>query len=142
MEQAWNNLSLDGLPHQSLFPGVEFVRVEGAQAQFSHAWFKKGTNVPSATDPTHHHNTEEIVYVVRGALRMRVGEAQEQVILSAGDVIVLPANVPHGGEAIEDTETFAVNSPPRSDHAAAKLAVEGGGPGDGSASGTSNGPTD
>lgn len=118
MEMPFTVETLDGQSRKSLFSGVEFVRVAGEGAQLSHAWFTRGAVLPSPSQRTHQHDTEEMLYVRRGALRLWWGDgADESCIVRAGQVIVIPNNVPHGGEVLEDAETFGVNCPPRTDHA-------------------------
>lgn len=38
-----------------------------------------------------------------------------EVVLAAGDVVYIPANVPHEAEALEATVSLDVFSPPRQD---------------------------
>ena len=62
--------------------------------------------------PTHAHDNEQIVLVLRGRLRLHVGTDEREVILSDDEAYVLPANVPHRAEALEDCEVFDLFSPP------------------------------
>jgi quercetin dioxygenase-like cupin family protein len=50
--------------------------------------------------PWHTHSAEEVVYVVKG--QAQAGIADERVDLSAGDVALIPAHVPHGLENTGD----------------------------------------
>jgi quercetin dioxygenase-like cupin family protein len=66
--------------------------------------------------PVHHHDNEQITYITSGALKFRLGEAQlEEVIVRAGEVLVIPSNTPHSAEALEDTIDIDIFSPPRQD---------------------------
>ena len=66
--------------------------------------------------PQHAHVHEQVSYVLDGHLRLSVGEDGAEVYdLRAGDVVVLPSNVPHAAIAIEDTTVLDVFSPPRED---------------------------
>ena len=69
--------------------------------------------------PQHAHVHEQLTCVLEGCLRLRIGgdsvEGGESHDLRAGDVIVLPSNVPHAAEALEDTRVLDVFSPPRED---------------------------
>lgn len=66
--------------------------------------------------PAHAHVHEQMTYVLAGWLHLRVGDdGTESYDLRAGDVIVLPSNVPHAAEALEDTLVVDVFSPPRED---------------------------
>jgi quercetin dioxygenase-like cupin family protein len=66
-----------------------------------------------AVVPEHEHPNEQIATVVEGRLRFGV-DGQEHVV-SAGESIALPANVPHDAEALEDSVVFDAFSPPRED---------------------------
>jgi quercetin dioxygenase-like cupin family protein len=57
----------------------------------------KGTGA----DP-HRHPNEQIIYVLRGKLRARVGE--DERILEPGDVAHIPPNVVHEIRAVESSE--------------------------------------
>lgn len=64
----------------------------------------------------HSHDAEQITFVVSGALRLKLGESGEEVVdVRAGEVLVIPSNVPHGAEALEDTLDMDFFSPPRQD---------------------------
>jgi quercetin dioxygenase-like cupin family protein len=67
------------------------------------------------TVPTHSHPNEQITYIISGALKFLIGEEQTEKIVRAGEVLVIPANVPHAAEALEDTLDLDVFSPPRED---------------------------
>ena len=72
---------------------------------------KKGDEVPR-----HSHHNEQITYVVTGKLRLLLGEhGEREVVLGAGEVLVIPPNLPHAAVALEDTLDIDVFSPPRDD---------------------------
>jgi quercetin dioxygenase-like cupin family protein len=70
---------------------------------------KKGASVP-----LHHHEAEQILLVLKGRLRGTTGKASE--LVGPGGIWIVPANVPHGVEYVEDTEAIEVVSPPRLDN--------------------------
>jgi quercetin dioxygenase-like cupin family protein len=85
--------------------------VTGERMMLAHVYLKKGCIVPR-----HQHENEQITYVLEGALRLWVGEEPgEAVDVRAGEVLVIPPNVPHMAEALEDTLDLDVFSPPRQD---------------------------
>jgi quercetin dioxygenase-like cupin family protein len=51
--------------------------------------------------PQHHHVNEQITFILKGAMRLMLG--QEEFIVRAGEVVIIPPNLPHSGEAFEDT---------------------------------------
>jgi quercetin dioxygenase-like cupin family protein len=63
--------------------------------------------------PTHQHESEQITYILEGVLKFQF-EGQE-VTLRKGDVLVIPSNVPHSAEALEDTQDLELFSPIRMD---------------------------
>lgn len=66
--------------------------------------------------PAHRHHNEQITYMISGSLRFLFGEEQdEEVILRAGEVLIIPSDLLHSAEALEDTFELDVFNPPRED---------------------------
>jgi len=85
--------------------------ITGERVMLAHVYLKKGCIVPK-----HSHENEQITYILEGALRFKLGEDQkEEVVVSAGEVLHIPSNLPHEAEAVEDTLDVDVFSPPRAD---------------------------
>jgi quercetin dioxygenase-like cupin family protein len=63
--------------------------------------------------PEHSHENEQIATVVVGRLRFQLGN--EEAIVAAGESVVIPGNVPHRVEALEDSVVFDVFAPRRED---------------------------
>jgi quercetin dioxygenase-like cupin family protein len=63
--------------------------------------------------PLHHHENEQISSVLTGALRFEI-EGKE-LVLGAGEVLLIPSNVPHRVVALEDSLALDVFSPVRTD---------------------------
>ncbi len=82
--------------------------VNGKKAMLARIFFKKGALVP-----THQHDSEQITYILEGALLFRL-EGKE-VTVGKGQVLLIPSNVPHSAEALEDTVDLDVFSPIRQD---------------------------
>ena len=54
--------------------------------------------------------------MVEGALKFWFGDdGKQEVVVSAGEVVVIPSNLPHRAEALHDTVEFDIFSPPRQD---------------------------
>jgi quercetin dioxygenase-like cupin family protein len=70
--------------------------------------FKKG-----ALAARHSHPHEQIVVMVRGRLRLVVGD--DETVMGPDDIVVIPPQVPHAAEALEDTVVIDIFSPPRED---------------------------
>ena len=72
---------------------------------------KKGCIVP-----LHSHVNEQLTYILEGALKFWIGDDESQeLIVSAGEVLHIPSNVPHKAEALEDTVDLDIFHPPRAD---------------------------
>lgn len=84
---------------------LERRRVMGAQAMVSHVTLEKGCIVPR-----HAHANEQFCMVISGALRFGLDDGP--VVVRAGEVLLLPADVPHSAEALEDSVVMDVFSPP------------------------------
>ena len=82
--------------------------VTGEKAMLAQIFLKKGALVP-----THQHESEQISYILEGALLFRL-EGKE-VTVGKGQVLLIPSNVPHSAEALEDTLDLDVFSPIRQD---------------------------
>jgi quercetin dioxygenase-like cupin family protein len=77
----------------------------------AHVYLKKGCIVPA-----HSHENEQLTYVLEGALRFWLGEdGSEELVVRGGEVLVIPANLRHKAEALEDTLDVDVFCPPRQD---------------------------
>lgn len=96
-------------PREDLMAGVQRRFLYGEKAMLAQIWLKKGTTVPR-----HVHPAEQLSFIVEGALRLRLGDDLSEVHdVRAGEVLVIPANVPHEAVALEDTYDLDVFSPPR-----------------------------
>jgi len=85
--------------------------ITSQRIMFGEIGFKKGDAVPR-----HAHESEQFTYVVEGALKFWFGDDdRDEVVVAAGEVVVIPANLPHRAEALEDTVEFDIFNPPRRD---------------------------
>ena len=82
--------------------------ITGEKAMLAQVFLKKGAVVPE-----HQHESEQITYIVEGALKFEL-EGKE-VIVRAGEVLHIPSNVPHRAVALEDTLDVDIFSPIRTD---------------------------
>lgn len=99
------------LPTDSPMPLLERRRIIGDKAMLSQVLLRKGCFVP-----THAHANEQFACVMSGRLRFGLGAdgspQRREVTVGAGEVMYLPANLPHSAEALEDTLVLDVFSPP------------------------------
>jgi quercetin dioxygenase-like cupin family protein len=82
--------------------------ISGDKAMVSQVFLKKGAVVPE-----HHHESEQLTYIMDGALKFEL-EGRE-VIVRKGEVLRIPSNVPHRAVALEDTLDLDIFSPIRTD---------------------------
>lgn len=69
-----------------------------------------------AVVPKHSHENEQITWILEGALRFSLGEdGAEEVVVRAGEVLVIPSHLPHAAVALEDTLDVDIFCPPRQD---------------------------
>ncbi|HEX5215811.1 MAG TPA: cupin domain-containing protein [Vicinamibacterales bacterium] len=102
----WNDMAKE--PVNAL---LERRLITGTRMMLAHVYIKKGCIVP-----LHSHDNEQLTYILEGALRFWIGDEQaEPFLVSAGEVLVIPPNVPHKAEAVEDTLDVDIFCPPRQD---------------------------
>jgi quercetin dioxygenase-like cupin family protein len=82
--------------------------ISGENATVSQLMLKKG-----ATVPRHSHMNEQYSWIISGALKF-VFEDRE-ILVGEGEVLVIPANVPHSAVALEDTVDVDIFAPRRED---------------------------
>jgi quercetin dioxygenase-like cupin family protein len=82
--------------------------VAGAHQMLAQTYLKQGALVPM-----HAHPSEQMTYVLQGALKFRV--EGEEIIVREGEVLHIPANARHQAEALDDTFQLDIYSPPRED---------------------------
>jgi quercetin dioxygenase-like cupin family protein len=82
--------------------------ISGEKAMVAQVFIAKGGLVPE-----HHHESEQITYILEGALRFEI--EGKQIVVSAGQVLRIPSNVPHRAVALEDTLDLDIFSPIRHD---------------------------
>jgi len=82
--------------------------IAGEKAMVAQVFLKKDAVVPE-----HHHESEQITYILEGALKFEL-EGRE-VVVHKGKVLHIPSNVPHRAVALEDTLDLDIFSPLRED---------------------------
>ncbi len=101
----------DDMPVETVTPMLGRRLITGERMMLSHVYIKKGGIVP-----LHHHDNEQLTYVLEGALKFWIGsEDGQEIVVHAGEVLVIPSNVPHKAEALEDTLDVDIFCPPRQD---------------------------
>ena len=101
----------EDMPRERVSESLERRLITGDRMMLAHVYLEKGCIVPR-----HSHENEQLTYILEGALRFWIGEdGEEEVVVRSGEVLVIPSNVVHMAEAIEDTLDVDIFSPPRQD---------------------------
>jgi len=82
--------------------------VTGDKAMVAQVFIAKGGVVPE-----HYHESEQISYIIEGSLEFEL--EGRTIVVSAGQVLRIPSNVPHRAVALEDTLDLDIFSPIRTD---------------------------
>jgi unsaturated pyranuronate lyase len=82
--------------------------VNGENATVARLMLARGAVVPR-----HSHVSEQYSLIFSGALKFIFDD--REVLVKAGEVLYIPANVPHSAVAMEDTEDLDFFSPRRED---------------------------
>ncbi|MFZ0941100.1 MAG: cupin domain-containing protein [Candidatus Sulfotelmatobacter sp.] len=96
------------IPLEDLNPLLQRQFVVGQEIMLARVLLKKGCIVPE-----HSHHNEQLTYILDGALKFWIDG--KEIVVHAGEVLCIPANMPHKAEALEDTVDLDVFTPPRAD---------------------------
>ena len=96
------------IPVEQMTPLVTRQVIHAASITIARIGLSKGGVVP-----THSHVNEQVMNIISGALKVILDGAE--TTLRAGHSLVIPPNVPHSVEAVEDTVAVDVFSPARED---------------------------
>ena len=102
------HIRLQDMPVEHLNPLMDRQFVAGERTMLARIILRKGSIVPQ-----HSHDNEQITYVLEGALKFVI-EGKELIVRS-GEILVIPSNMPHSAEALEDTVDLDIFCPPRED---------------------------
>ena len=101
----------DSMKKERVSDMLERRLITGDRMMLAHVYLKKGCIVPK-----HSHENEQLTYILEGALKFWIGEdGAEEITVHPGEVLLIPSNVPHKAEALEETLDVDVFSPPRQD---------------------------
>jgi quercetin dioxygenase-like cupin family protein len=102
------HVSLKDMPTEHLNPLLDRQFVAGEKSMLARLKLRAGCIVP-----LHSHENEQITYILEGALKFSL--QGKEIVVRAGEILVIPSNVPHSAEALEDTVDLDVFCPPRAD---------------------------
>lgn len=101
-------LPWETVPLETMSDLISRKIISGEKAMVAQVFLKKDAVVPE-----HFHESEQITYILKGALKFDI-EGRE-VVVRAGEVLHIPSNVPHRAVALEDTLDLDIFSPIRTD---------------------------
>jgi quercetin dioxygenase-like cupin family protein len=99
----WDEIALDKVTEM-----LSRKVVSGEREMLVQVYVKRGCLVPR-----HAHTSEQMTYVLQGALKFHVGN--EEITVREGEVIHIPSGVEHQAEALDDTFELDVFSPIRAE---------------------------
>lgn len=99
----WDEIALEKITEM-----ISQKIVAGEREMLAQIYLKRGALVPM-----HSHESEQMTYILQGALKVIVGG--EVVTVREGEVLHVPSWISHQAEALEDTFELDVFSPVRQD---------------------------
>jgi quercetin dioxygenase-like cupin family protein len=100
--------SWDDVPLEQMSDVISRRVFHGEKGMVAQVYLKK-----DAVVPLHHHESEQITYILEGALKFEL--QGREVTVRKGEVLMIPSNVPHRAVALEDTLDLDVFAPIRHD---------------------------
>jgi quercetin dioxygenase-like cupin family protein len=102
-KSSWKTIEME-----KLTDNISRQMISGESATVSQLFLKKG-----ATVPRHSHVNEQYSWIISGSLNFIFDD--REVFVGAGEILIIPANVPHGAVALEDTLDVDIFTPRRED---------------------------
>src|SRR3954452_11176504 len=99
----WDELALEKVTEM-----ISRKIVSGEREMLAQIYLKRGALVPM-----HAHESEQMTYILQGALKFLIGG--EEITVREGEVLHIPSRMSHQAEALEDTLELDVFSPIRQD---------------------------
>jgi quercetin dioxygenase-like cupin family protein len=99
----WDEIALDKVTEM-----ISRKIVTGQREMVAQIYLKRGALVPM-----HKHESEQMTYILQGALKFLIDG--EDIIVRVGEVLHIPSWIPHQAEALEDTFEIDIFAPIRQD---------------------------
>ena len=99
----WDEIALEKITEM-----ISQKIIAGDREMLAQIYLKRGALVP-----VHAHESEQMTYILQGALKVTVG--RDEITVREGEVLHIPSGVLHQSEALEDTFELDVFSPVRQD---------------------------
>ena len=98
----------DEMPVEQMSPTIGRKMVVGEKVMMARVFLKKGAFVPE-----HKHESEQLTYILKGALEFQIDG--KTIVVRSGEVLTIPSWMPHSANALEDTDDLDIFSPLRQD---------------------------
>ena len=102
-KSSWKTLEIEKLNDK-----LSRQMISGENATISQLLLKQGAVVPR-----HSHVNEQYSWILSGALKFVFDD--REIVVSAGEILLIPADVPHSAVAMEDTVDVDIFAPRRED---------------------------
>ena len=106
--QDMEHYTWDEMEKEVLSDTIARKIITGEKAMVAQVFLAKGAIVPE-----HRHESEQITYILEGALQFEI--EGKQILVAKGQVLRIPSWVPHKAVALEDTLDLDIFSPIRQD---------------------------
>jgi quercetin dioxygenase-like cupin family protein len=93
---------------EQLNPVITRQMMSGEDATIGRILLSRGAVVPR-----HSHRSEQFTFILSGALKFTFDDGE--TVVRSGEILLIPAHVPHAAEALEDTVDFDFFAPRRDD---------------------------
>jgi quercetin dioxygenase-like cupin family protein len=100
---SWKSLEVEQLNDK-----LSRQMISGENATISQLMLKKGAVVPR-----HAHVNEQYSWIISGALKFVFDD--REILVGAGEILLIPANLAHSAVAMEDTVDVDIFAPRRED---------------------------
>ncbi len=98
----------EAVPLEAMSDVISRKIFTGEKAMVAQVFLKK-----DAVVPLHSHESEQITYILKGALKFELQD--REVVVHEGEILHIPSWVPHRAIALEDTLDLDIFSPIRKD---------------------------
>jgi quercetin dioxygenase-like cupin family protein len=102
-KSSWKTMEIEQLNDK-----LSRQMISGENATISQLLLKKGAAVPR-----HSHMNEQYSWILSGALKFVFDD--REILVGAGEILLIPANVAHSAVALEDTVDVDIFAPRRED---------------------------
>jgi quercetin dioxygenase-like cupin family protein len=102
-KSSWKTMEIEKLNDK-----LSRQMISGENATISQLLLKKGAAVPR-----HSHMNEQYSWIISGVLKFVFDD--REILVGAGEILLIPANVAHSAVALEDTVDVDIFAPRRED---------------------------